>query len=424
MSKLNTTAIGDKFEDKAFDIFKSLLENDSLEFDKNKSEIFQKKKYYSDKRGSYITFDISIEVTRPESGKYSFLGLIECKGYGEKNSVDVNEVEVFSSHLTQAALHNSKGIIVTSSQFTKDAINYARRTGITLIRISENKLIYDVERTARFANNNLQNEVIDSLLGEMYRHSNVAILDKYPYDDFYSFFYAMGILEEKPKTKIQLLKLPYLSLDDIDNISDNITKEEVMTQAIDLNSILSKLRLSHGITTNFDEDLGYSNGKEILGKLSLADKCIYISKKIEKDSPRWRFTLAHEIGHYILHYNLLSSLYSEIQDTESVFEDKTTIDDKALEWLEYQANIFASSLLMPKAIFLAFTKLVFLKNRINKGRLFYDNQPINQSLYHTVASTIGNRFKTSKQAVKYRLKLMGLLEEKSVNSFSRGNQYY
>lgn len=424
MGKINTTAIGDKFEDKAFRIFKSLLEDDNLEFDKNKSEIFQKKKYYSDKRGNYITFDISIEVSRPESEKYSFLGLIECKGYGEKNSVDVNEVEVFSSHLTQAALHNSKGIIVTSSQFTKDAINYARSTGITLIRISDNKLIYDVERTTRFANNNLQNEVIDSLLGEMYHHSNVAILDKYPYDDFYLFFQAMGILDTKPKNKISSLKLPYLSVDDIENICQNITKDEVMTQEVNLQSILSKLKINDSIATNFETDLGYSNGKEILGKLSLIEKCIYISNKIEKDSPRWRFTLAHEIGHYVLHYNLLNSLYCEIQDTESVFQDKISIEDKTVRRLEYQANIFASSLLMPKAIFLAFTSSVFLQNRVNKGRLFYDNQPTNQNLYHTVVGTISNKFRASKQAVKYRLKSMGLLEEETTNYLNKRNRCY
>lgn len=56
------------------------------------------------------------------------------------------------------------------------------------------------------------------------------------------------------------------------------------------------------------------------------------------DNPkRQRFTLAHELGHYILHKNKNDSF------EDSVFfrgEDKTSI--------EYAANIFAADLLMPK----------------------------------------------------------------------------
>ena len=69
---------------------------------------------------------------------------------------------------------------------------------------------------------------------------------------------------------------------------------------------------------------------------SPSEKAIYVN---QSNSPeRQRFTIAHEIGHIVLHH-----------DTEQQYEvidyrgNNTTYDSK-----EHEANIFAASLLMPK----------------------------------------------------------------------------
>lgn len=101
-----------------------------------------------------------------------------------------------------------------------------------------------------------------------------------------------------------------------------------------------------------------------------------------KQQNRYQFTLAHEIGHWILQRKELLydenqiSLFDTIQDLsekDSIQclnrfvnpEYNTLITD--LDWLEWQANYFASAILMPKIIFLKeLSKLDFCteENRI------------------------------------------------------------
>lgn len=52
---------------------------------------------------------------------------------------------------------------------------------------------------------------------------------------------------------------------------------------------------------------------------------------------RQKFTIAHELGHYILH-----------KDTKTNFEDYIFFRDNRLDSLEYAANKFAGSILMPE----------------------------------------------------------------------------
>ena len=101
-----------------------------------------------------------------------------------------------------------------------------------------------------------------------------------------------------------------------------------------------------------------------------------------KQQNRYQFTLAHEIGHWILQRKELlydenqTSLFDTIQDLSEKDSIKclnrsvnpeynTLITD--LDWLEWQANYFASAILMPKIIFLKeLSKLNFCteENRI------------------------------------------------------------
>lgn len=61
--------------------------------------------------------------------------------------------------------------------------------------------------------------------------------------------------------------------------------------------------------------------------------------------PRYRFSLAHELGHRVLHADILGAMRFN-----SVSEWKTRMEqfpDKAYRFLEYQANAFANCLLVP-----------------------------------------------------------------------------
>lgn len=67
-----------------------------------------------------------------------FLVLIECKHH--KSSIKRETVQVLRDRLTSTGAH--KGILCSSSNFQKGAIEYARLHGIALIRVTEGGLCY------------------------------------------------------------------------------------------------------------------------------------------------------------------------------------------------------------------------------------------------------------------------------------------
>ncbi len=85
----------------------------------------------------------------------------------------------------------------------------------------------------------------------------------------------------------------------------------------------------------------------------------YILANADDPLPRRRFTAAHELGHYLLHFlpRLQAAQDAEtylVQDDsgETVREEEKSGDDKALSLpeMERQANRFAAELLMPEAV--------------------------------------------------------------------------
>lgn len=75
------------------------------------------------------------------------------------------------------------------------------------------------------------------------------------------------------------------------------------------------------------------NGRESLHVNALGDFTIYLPQMTS--SRRDRFTIAHELGHYFLHY-----LHARREDPASFGRGDRNL-------VETQANVFASSLLMP-----------------------------------------------------------------------------
>ena len=63
---------------------------------------------------------------------------------------------------------------------------------------------------------------------------------------------------------------------------------------------------------------------------------------------RYRFSLAHELGHIVMH----SDLYRQISFTNTVEfkEFQRSFDPKEYDKIEWQANSFAASILVPTAL--------------------------------------------------------------------------
>jgi Zn-dependent peptidase ImmA (M78 family) len=61
---------------------------------------------------------------------------------------------------------------------------------------------------------------------------------------------------------------------------------------------------------------------------------------------RYRFTLAHEIGHYVFHSDLIASFHPQSVADWSKFI--LAIDEDTYGWLEWQAYSFAAAVLVPR----------------------------------------------------------------------------
>jgi Zn-dependent peptidase ImmA (M78 family) len=126
---------------------------------------------------------------------------------------------------------------------------------------------------------------------------------------------------------------------------------------------------------------------DISGMLVMKDGNAIISINKLHPEKRRRFSIAHEIGHYLLHGN-----------SASVFIDKSPVflrDKKSSEGTQIQeieANRFAAELLMPEDI---------LKGKIVKKNLDIDDEIDLEKL--------AKQFKVSTQALTVRLTRLGFI---------------
>ena len=102
-----------------------------------------------------------------------------------------------------------------------------------------------------------------------------------------------------------------------------------------------------------EKKISNADGRIVFGK----EKTIISINSEIKYSGRKRFTMAHELGHFELHHNKNTHLE----------DNSLTLDYFKNGGQEYEANQFATELLMPKSAFINFTqKKVFSPNLLRE----------------------------------------------------------
>ena len=214
--------------------------------------------------------------------------------------------------------------------------------------------------------------------------------------------YYLNIIPQHIKSKIH-----YLSKEQIQNqVFEfvNSRKYNVMTDEL---LYLYALKKNIPIETSRDCE-GY------LGIYDFLNNKIYISSELEDDNLHYRkrFTIAHELGHAILHRRALKEVIRLAQDSDLI-EFSNTPD--WMKILEVQANNFASYLLMPKIPFINVAMEIKKKLDIPIYEPFYlDTQECNKRICSIAIDTLSSFFHVSKWAVKIRLKEENLLQEEEV----------
>lgn len=82
--------------------------------------------------------------------------------------------------------------------------------------------------------------------------------------------------------------------------------------------------------------------KSILGYANIQENAIYINAMIEQQHTRFRFTIAHELGHLTLHRELVKR-----DDPLLTTLNQSLLAPDNESRIEYQANLYAGELLIP-----------------------------------------------------------------------------
>lgn len=144
----------------------------------------------------------------------------------------------------------------------------------------------------------------------------------------------------------------------------------------------------------FDIDGWISNGLKTIS----VDKYEY-----EEEINRCRFTIAHEVGHFVLHRKIFEQL--EFSDIDGWKYFVNNFNPKQYSWLETQANIFAGHVLIPNEHIGERYKKVTDKVREEGFDIQFDLDSFNQYVCRWMAQ----EFNVSFRPMEIRLKKEGYI---------------
>jgi Zn-dependent peptidase ImmA (M78 family) len=428
---MNTTEFGNVLEKQIHDYFVALINANEFILKKECCRFFWKKAYYSHQRKSDIIFDVAIEVWLPGAATFSMVVLIECKRYTNRN-VPVGDVEQFFQKVQQVAAGNSKAILVSNVGFDLGVRNFAESNGIGLLRFIEKSDVKWELRRSSWAelskHTSLEASRIDDALatcGTMYH--TVRIYARYKgerADSIWSFVETLINASDLSAKEIRQLtnrsgprknNVPFVKDEEIENKTlDILASIKYVGGPVPLMEICDAETANSGLTIVFDALPMYESRKvRILGKITFLPNVITIYSQDEENKGRDRFTLAHELGHLLLgHSDFIGAEYSDEEDFDS--KEALQLKSPEIARLEYQANAFATSLLMPRSFFLAkfehAARMFDVKDK-GFGKIYVDNQPCNQQDFYLITSSLMREFEVSRAAVVMRLKHLKLLTD-------------
>lgn len=148
----------------------------------------------------------------------------------------------------------------------------------------------------------------------------------------------------------------------------------------------------HKLDLKILEEANLKKNYDVDGFLTSDLQTIFIDLNLYMNfENRTRFTVAHEIGHFILHGELFKKL--NINSVEALNTLSSKITDEEYGWLEYQAYSFASQVLVPK-------KLLFEEIKKRLGKIPQAAAP---EVLATIAQDLLEVFQVSGEVILRRL---------------------
>lgn len=195
------------------------------------------------------------------------------------------------------------------------------------------------------------------------------------------------------------MKSPFLSNNQIREYAEEFRSKYVHNEDIPVN-IEFIVESALGILIIPFDDLRTEFDIDGLGSRDF--KCIYVDKKQYSDDryySRIKFTIAHELGHFMLHREYIESL--KIKSDEEWIAFRLKMDEDEVERFERQANEFAGRLLVPIEQLVKIFPGV--KNEITR-KMSWQDEMTNDELITTAARKICIHFGVSADVIEIRLR--------------------
>lgn len=403
----STTEKGTRLENQVYDLVSKLLKDDNFIVPKKTSKVFKKKGYYSSKREKDIIFDVTIETTLPNADKYSILTIIECKNLNKKVTVD--DIEEFGSKINQVGEHNTKGILITTDSFQESALKIAKKEGIALVRLNSTNEIQWINYRRILNERNYFENISELTEEKSLNQPFICKIDDKKITNFADLLLELSLIDYFIDSE-EFIEIPFVTHERLNYIVNKLYKNDVYDNAVlNFDKLTKFLESKYNVKFEFD----VLETENYLGKIEFNPLVIKISNKARTDRNRWRFTLAHEIGHLILHSPILKERIQEKNDDENTLALKYSSSNKNTERLEIQANLFASYLLLPENILLKVMNGIFNEYNIHRKCLYLDNQPVNQKEVFEILYKLSDFFQVSMESLKIRLMKLNLLVDKT-----------
>ncbi|MDV6343146.1 ImmA/IrrE family metallo-endopeptidase [Nitrosomonas sp. Is37] len=428
---MDTITKGNKLENDVYKLFSEMISEGRFFAKSECCQIYKKKGYYSKDREKEIVFDISIEITLPGQSTRSLLVLIECKNYDYK--VPVDDVEEFFAKSQQISPSNTKTIVVSTNAFQEGAFNFARSKGMGLLRYFDSETLDWVLTRSPSSMTPWSTAKIDSSSAHQGLHLQdyaSRYFDCYGFvgdiytnslNQFFSRLVRFGADENLAESLAEIEQglqpsdrlVPYKEREEIEALCrETLHKANYTGGVVPLDQILKFLSRNVGLEVRRDSSLATG----VLGVISFDPLIIQIDEVQARNEQRTRFTLAHELGHLLLdhqRYMRRESCHESNLDLDS----PGVISIKDIIRMEWQANCFASCLLLPRErlvkSFLIEAARYSLVDR-GHGLLYLDDQRCNVDAFYAVTAPIMSEFNVSRSVVKIRLKQLGFLIESEV----------
>lgn len=190
---------------------------------------------------------------------------------------------------------------------------------------------------------------------------------------------------------------------DIKFLAEECIVVDIMEERLAVDNLL-------GFITFADTVVPVYGNKEI----SVPEGTIILDIRLRGRVTRWRFTLAHELAHWILHrsyhcgdnrvYDFRKLGYSYIAcrtDTSELGRKNPKEAKSDDEWSEWQADNLAAALLMPRDTFLCAARKTLRKYGFHDLRLV-SGQDVSRGM--SVVKEIADIFQVSMRAVRIRMR--------------------